>query len=244
MTNFLLALPLYWQYYLMGFILLPGIILGIYAQSKVNSTFSKFSNVMSESGKTAGEVAKIMLNSAGCDDIKVTNISGHLTDNYNHRTKTVSLSNSVYNSTSVASIGVAAHEVGHVLQYKTNYFPIKLRTFAITISNISSQLLMPLLITGLIFDFLIYTAFGYYFMWAGIIIFGLSVLVNLVTLPVEYNASHRATTILKESGLLTERETEQAKSVLNAAALTYVASLVYSILAFLRFVLVFAKRDD
>ena len=238
-----LGMSAYWTYYLMGIILLPGILLAIFAQIKVNSTFNKFSNVMSSSGRTASEVAKIMLNAAGCDDITVQKTSGHLTDNYNHRTKAVSLSNSVYDSTSVASIGIAAHEVGHVLQYKTNYFPIKLRSIAIVSSNISSVLLWPLVIIGLIFSSLLASSIGNIMVWAGIIIFGLSVLVNLVTLPVEYNASKRATTILKNSGLLTEEETDNAKKVLNAAALTYVAALVVSILNFLRFIIAI-KSDD
>lgn len=242
MFNFL-GLPLYWEYYLMGIILVPGLILGIIAQSRVNSTFDKYSNVMSASGRTAGEVAKIMLNAAGCNDIAVTKISGHLTDNYNHKTKMVSLSNSVHDSTSVAAIGVAAHEIGHVLQYKTNYAPIKLRKLAIGLSNISSTLLWPLVIVGLIFSFMLSSAYGDIMLWAGIAVFGLAVVVNLITLPVEYNASKRATTILQQSGLLTEEETSQSKKVLDAAALTYVAALVVSILSLLRFILAFRSRD-
>ena len=244
LSNFLLSTSLYWQYYLMGIILLPGIIFGIYAQNKVNKTFNTYSNITNEGGRTASEVAKIMLNAAGCNDIKIAKISGELTDNYNHSKKTVSLSNSVYDSTSVSAIGVAAHEVGHVLQYKTNYTPIKLRKFAIVASNISSNLLWPLVIIGLIFNFALASVAGDIILWSGVIVFSLAVLVNLVTLPVEYNASRRATTILKESGLLTEQESEQAGKVLNSAALTYVASLIISILNLLRFLLVFIKKDD
>lgn len=238
-----LGLSAYWSYYLMGIILVPGILLGIYAQSKVNSTFNKYANVMSNSGRSASEVAKIMLQTAGYNNISVVKINGHLTDNYNHKQKTVSLSNSVYDSTSVASIGIAAHEVGHVLQYKTNYLPIKLRTFAIVTSNISSTLLWPLVIMGLIFNFMLTGPIGNIVIWAGIAVFGLSVVVNLVTLPVEYNASKRATTILSQSGLLTEEETHQAKKVLNAAALTYVAALVVSILNLLRFIIAIRSDD-
>lgn len=242
--NFLLSISLYWEYYLMGIILLPGIIFGIYAQAKVNNAFNTYSNISNEGGRTASEVAKIILDSAGCNDVHIKKISGELTDNYNHSTKTVSLSNSVYNSTSVSAIGVAVHEVGHVLQYKTNYMPIKLRKFAILASNISSTLLWPLVFIGLIFNFALASSAGNIILWCGIAVFGLAVLVNLVTLPVEYNASHRATTILKQSGLLTHKETEQASKVLNAAALTYVAALVVSILNLLRFLLVFIRRDD
>lgn len=243
MTNFLL-LSFYFQYYLMGIILIPGIILGIYAQSKVNSTFGKYSKIPNANGKTASEVAKIMLNAAGCNDVTVTKINGNLTDNYNHSTKTVSLSSTVHDSTSVAAIGVAAHEIGHVLQYKTNYFPIKLRKLAIISSNISSSLLWPLLFFGLLLNFTMTSSIGIIAIWAGIIVFGLSVLVNLVTLPVEYNASRRATTILQESGLLDETETKQAKQVLGAAALTYVAALVVSILNLLRFILAIKSSSD
>ena len=238
-----LGISVYWTYYLMGIILVPGIILGIYAQAKVNSTYNKYSKVMAKSGRTASDVAKIMLESAGCNDVSVAKIDGNLTDNYNHKTKVVSLSNSVHNSSSVAAIGIAAHEVGHVLQYKTNYLPIKLRRFAIFASNLSSTLLWPLIFIGIIFNFLIVSSIGSIMIWAGIIVFGLSVLVNLVTLPVEYNASKRATTILQQSGILSEEETEEAGKVLKAAALTYVAALVVSILNLLRFVLAVKSRD-
>ena len=242
MINFLCD-SFYWDYYLLGIILIPGIIFALIAQNKVNSTFDKYANVMSESGRTASEVAKIMLNAAGCTDIQIAKTSGHLTDNYNHSKKTVSLSNSVYDSTSVAAIGVAAHEIGHVLQYKAHYLPIKLRTFAIHISNISSVLMWPLVIVGLLLNFLLTLEFGYILALAGVVVFGLSVIVNLVTLPVEYNASKRATEILGQSGLLTEQETAQAKQVLDAAALTYVAALVVSILNLLRFLLSIRSDD-
>lgn len=234
----------YWNYYIMGIIIIPGIILGIYAQHKVNATYDTYSVVMNKSGRTASEVARIMLNAAGCSNVSIAKISGHLTDNYNHRKQTVSLSSSVHDSTSVASIGIAAHEVGHVLQYKTHYLPIKLRSFAITASNISSSMLLPLIILGLVFNFLIISSIGNIMIWAGIIVFGLSVLVNLVTLPVEYNASRRATAILKESGLLDEEESLGAKKVLNAAALTYVAALVISLLELLRFILAVKSSND
>jgi len=243
MTQFLLS-SFYWQYYLMGIVLLPGIILGIYAQSKVNSTFGKYSKIPNASGRTASEVAKIMLSAAGCNDISVSRINGNLTDNYNHSTKTVSLSSTVHDSTSVAAIGVAAHEVGHVLQYKTNYLPIKLRKFAIYASNISSTLLWPLVFIGLILNFAVMSSAGMIVVWSGIVVFGLAVIANLVTLPVEYNASKRATTILKESGLLDETEAKQAKQVLSAAALTYVAALVVSILNLLRFILAIRSSRD
>ena len=238
-----LGLSYYWTYYLLGILLIPGIIFSIYAQAKVTSTYNKYSKSLSESGKTAKDIAEIMLESAGCHDIEVARVEGHLTDNFNPKTKTVSLSDSVYDSSSVAAIGVAAHEIGHVLQHKTNYFPIKLRTLAITTSNLSSTLLWPLLIIGLILNSVVVSTLGNYLIWAGIIMFSLAVVVNLVTLPVEYNASKRATKILQQSGILTREETQEAKAVLNAAALTYVAALVVSILNLLRLVLSIRSSD-
>jgi len=238
-----LGFSFYWQYYLMGIILLPGLLLGIYAQNKVTRTYAKYSKVSSEKGMTASEVARLLLSQAGCNDHIVTKISGNLTDNYNSKTKTVSLSNTTYDSTSVAAIGVATHEIGHVLQHKTNYFPLKLRKVAIACSNISSQLLWPLVVLGAILSFVSFTSIGSIALWSGIAVFGLSVLVNLVTLPVEYNASKRATQILEQSGILTIAETNQAKEVLNAAALTYVASLVISLLSLLRFILAVKSSD-
>ena len=243
MTQFLL-LSTYWEYYLMGIILIPGILFGIYAQIKVNNTYDKFSRIPNAGGRSARDVARIILDSAGCSNVDIQKIGGSLTDNFNPSTNVVSLSTSVCDSTSVAAIGIAAHEVGHAIQHKTNYFPMKLRKVAIISSNISSTLLWPLIIVGLLFNFLLVPTIGMYMVWAGIIVFGLSALVNLVTLPVEYNASRRATTILKQSGILNEIETKQAKQVLDAAALTYVAALVVSILNLLRFVLVFLRSRD
>ena len=243
MTQFLL-LSAYWEYYLMGVILIPGIILGLYAQSKVNMTYDKFSRIPNVAGRTASEVARIILDAAGCNNVQVQKISGNLTDNFNPTTNVVSLSESVCNSTSVAAIGIAAHEVGHAIQHKTDYFPMRIRKVAIVASNVSSTMLWPLVIMGLIFNFFLIPSVGMFMVWAGIIVFGLAALVNLITLPVEYNASKRATTILKQSGLLNETETSQAKKVLDAAALTYVAALVVSILNLLRFVLVFARSRD
>jgi len=243
MSQFLL-LSTYWTYYLMGIILIPGILLGIYAQFKVSSAYSKYSKIPSSRGKTAGEVARLILDAAGCEDVKIAHINGELTDNYNHSTKTVSLSSSVHSSTSVAAIGIAAHEVGHALQYKTNYALVHVRKVAIITSNITSTLLWPLVILGLVLNFAVMSSFGMIMVWAGISVFGIAALVNLVTLPVEYNASKRAIKILDESGILDEDEVPQAKKVLDAAALTYVAALVVSILNLLRFILAVKASND
>jgi len=228
------------QYYILGIILLPGILLAIYAQTKVNSTFQRYSEVTSEYGRPAHEIAKIFLEGAGLHDIEVVRTRGHLSDYYNHRKKVIALSESVYDSTSVSAIGVACHEVGHALQYKSDYLPIKIRNIIIPVCNAANNFLWLLIIMGVFF---FYTNFGIVFLWTGVIIFALSVLLNLVTLPVEYDASRRATELLKQSTVFNEYEVSGTEKVLNSAALTYVASLVVSVLNLLRLVLVlFSNR--
>lgn len=237
---------LYWHYYLLGIILLPGILLGIYAQTKVNNTYSTFSKVNAKCGKTAGEVARLLLDTAGLQNVKLTTVNGHMADYYDPTKKVVALSGT--NSTSVASIAIAAHEVGHALQYKTKYAPIYLRSAAIKLSNFSSQLLLPLVIISLICNFWLFptSSFGTILLWVNVGLFGLSTLISLITLPVEYNASKRATQVLKQSGILVGEENTYAKKMLNAAALTYVASLLISILSLLRilYVVLSINRRD
>ena len=234
---------LYWEYYLMGIILLPGIILAIWAQSKVTLTYKKYNKVLGAKGYTGAEVVEKMLQANGINDVTISQISGELTDNYNPRTKVISLSQNAYSGTTIADLGVAAHECGHAIQHAKNYAPLKFRTFLAVASNISSKLLWPLIIVGLIFGVAYQTTFGTVVLYAGISFFGLSVLFSLITLPVELNASKRAIKSLVDVGALDEMEVKGAKSVLNAAALTYVAALVVSILELLRFVLVFVARD-
>lgn len=244
MFNLLLA-GTYFEYYLMGIILIPGVLLAIYAQSRVSMTFARCNKIKVQSGKTGGEVARMLLDTAGLQDITIQVQGENMSDYYDHKNKVISLSKNSFSNDTVAALGVAIHEVGHALQYKSNYAPIKLRTFAITCSNISSKLLWPLVILGFIFGFgSMNGAIGNYFVWAGLIFFGLSVLVNLVTLPVEYNASRRATKILQSSGILNTEETAECKKMLSAAALTYLASFVVSILELLRFFIVFVHRNN
>lgn len=233
---------MYLEYYILGIILLPGIILAIYAQSKVSYTFHKYSTCLSSCGKTASEVARMFLDFAGLKDIQIIKVKGELTDYYHHSKKILALSESVYDSSSISALGVACHEVGHALQYKSNYLPIKIRNFIIPICNIVNNMLWVFVILGAIF---FYTNIGIWFWYVGVGAFALSVLVNLITLPVEYNASNRALKLLKDSTILTEEETEYAKQVLRAAGLTYVAGLIVSILNLLRLVLVLSrnKRD-
>lgn len=231
---------MYFDYYLMGILLLPGIILAIYAEFKVESNFNKYSTIKAECGRTASEIARLFLDNAGLQDIKIVRVRGHLTDYYNHRERTIALSDVVFDSYSIASIGIACHEVGHALQYKVNYMPIILRNMIVHMCNFTNKMMWILIIIGAIFY---YTTIGSIFVWAGIGIFALSVILNLVTLPVEYNASHRATQILLKSTVLNEEEVDGAKKVLSSAALTYVASLVISILNLIRLILSFVAHS-
>lgn len=238
---------MYFEYYLMGIILLPGIILATIAQIKVSKSFSAFSKVTASCGKTASEVARMLLDQKGLTDISVIKTNGHLTDYYDSKKKVIALSSSVYDSSSIAAIGVAAHEVGHAYQYAEKYIPIKIRQAVIPIANFASTMLWPLVVLGLIFNFAVFpgSIVGNVLLWCGIAVFGLSVLVNLATLPVEYNASNRAIKTLQLTNTLTPEELNGAKQVLKSAALTYFASLVISMLNLLRFLLVFARfRSD
>ena len=240
---------LYWEYYVMGIILLPAIILAIYAQCKVTSTYKKYSNELSQKGMKSQDLARLLLDCADLQEIQVIRVNGELTDYYDHKHKTVALSSSTYNSSSISALGVTAHEVGHALQYKNNYLPIKLRSIIIPIVNIWSNLLWPLVILGIILNFAVLptSAAGKVLMWIGIGFYGLIALLDVITLPVEYNASHRAIKILEQSEILDKEETNKARKVLGAAALTYVASLLNSLLNLLRFILVFvmhSKKDD
>lgn len=232
---------MYWDYYILGIILLPGLILAIYAQTKVTSTFNKYSKAISESGKTASEIARMFLDYAGLKDINIIRVRGELTDYYNHRKKVIALSESVYDSASISALGVACHEVGHALQYKTNYLPIKIRNFIIPICNFANNMLWIFIVLGAIF---FYSNLGIIFWYIGVGVFALSVILNLITLPVEYNASNRALQLLEKSTVLNVEETKCAKEVLYSAGLTYVASLVVSILNLLRLILVLRRNRD
>ncbi|HEY8423734.1 MAG TPA: zinc metallopeptidase [Clostridia bacterium] len=231
-------------YYITGIVLIPGLLLAIYAQFKVSSAYSTYSRVNSASGVTAYEMARAVLNRAGLYNIQIQEIPGTLTDHYDHENKAIRLSRGVFNSSSVAALGVAAHEVGHALQYAENYFPVKLRNALVPIINITSRIMWPLVLFGLIFGLAVPgNPIGDIVIYAGLIFYGSSVLFSLVTLPTEFNASKRAAALLSSSGILTRAETEQAKQVLDAAAWTYIASLVTAILSLLRFfAIIFLSR--
>lgn len=233
-----------WLYILLGVVLLPGIIFASVVQTKLKTTYSKYNKVFSSKNVKANQMARAILDAEGLQNVQVARIKGNLTDNYNPKTKVLSLSEGVYDSCSLSALGVAAHEIGHAIQDKENYKPLRIRNLFIGISNFASKLLLPLIILSVIFMFLptSYSTWVIVFASLGIGSFGISVLINLITLPVEYDASRRAREILLQSGLLNDEEVEPVKKVLNAAALTYVASLIVSILSFLRIVLWFLIR--
>ena len=216
-----------------------GAVLSMAASAKVNSTFSKYSKVRSMTGMTGEDAAKRLLNSQGIYDVTVRPVKGQLTDHYDPRTKTVNLSESVFHSTSVAAIGVAAHECGHAMQDNVGYVPLTLRGAIVPVANIGSQAAFPLIIIGVLIG-----GMGSPLVNIGLILFSLAVIFQLITLPVELNASRRAITLLDQVGILGGQEVNQTRKVLGAAALTYVAALAASVLQLLRLVILFGGRRD
>lgn len=212
-----------------------GMVLSLAASAYVKHTFSKYDQVKSVNQVTGTSAAQYILNSQGIHNVGVQQISGDLTDNYDSRNKLLSLSQSTARSTSVAAIGVAAHECGHAVQDAQNYFPLRLRASLVPVANIGSQMAMPIILIGL----LLQTQF---LIQVGLIAFSLAFLFQVVTLPVEFNASRRALAILGEGGLLTPEELPQARKVLIAAALTYVAAAISTLLQLLRLVILFGGR--
>lgn len=227
----------YWLYYALGIVMIPGIILGIWAQTKVISTFNEYNKVETKHGKKASDVARYMLDGSGCINTKIQPIRGELTDNYNPKTNTVSLSESVYSQSTIAAIGVTAHEIGHVIQHREKYTPIKARNLLVPIINISGYLMWPLIILGIVLEFSYYATAADILIYLGIGVYALNTLFCLITLPIELNASKRAEKMLLATAELDQEEIKGVKKVLNAAALTYVAALVTSILSLLRLVL-------
>lgn len=216
-------------------IVLPAMIFSVFAQILVNSTFSQYSKIATRSGMTAADAARRLLDANGLQGVTVNCIPGKLTDHYDPRTRTLQLSEAVYASSSSAAIGVACHEAGHAIQHADGYAPLSLRMQIIPVCNIGSRLAMPLFLIGLLF-----AAFdlGAWFMLAGIACFSLATLFQLVTLPVEFNASRRALAGIRESHLMAEDELPGARRVLSAAAMTYVAALAVSLLSLLRLIVI------
>ena len=221
---------------------LPFVILSIWASTNVNSTFKRYSKVFSRRGLTGAQAAEQVLRNNGVYNVRIERISGNLTDHYDPKTNVIRLSDNVYGNTSAAAIGVACHEAGHAVQYAQNYAPIKLRAAIIPVTNIGSMLAMPLIMLGLILNFM--TEFSYTFVYIGIGCFGLSLLFQLITLPVEFNASNRAVAAISEAGILENEELKGARKTLRAAALTYVAAAAVSLMQLLRLILIFGGRRD
>lgn len=230
-----------YSYLLYLLILLPCLVFSAWASARVNSTYSAFDKVPNASCMTGYDAATRLMAKRGlAGSISVNRVNGKLTDHYNPAKKQVNLSTATYGSASVAAVAVAAHEVGHVMQKHEGYVPYKIRNILVPITNIGSRLALPVIIVGLILDLLALVAqpIGEYVVYVGIALYGLSTLFMLATLPVEFNASKRARLMLVEDGILTPEEAHGAKKVLSAAALTYVASLLISLVYFLRLVII------
>ena len=219
------------------FYMLPGLLLMLYAQFKVRHSFSKYGKVTNSRGLTGADAAREVLRQNGVDGVRIEHVSGNLSDHYDPRTNVIRLSDDVYNSTSVAAVGVAAHEAGHAVQYAKSYGPIKLRAAIIPVCNIGSQLGIPLALIGAIIGIM-----G--LVYVGIALFSLALVFQLVTLPVEFNASRRAINAINSTAILTKEEASGAKAVLSAAAMTYVAAMIQTLLTLLYYLSRFTGRRD
>lgn len=218
-------------------LVVPALIISLIAQFRVKSAFSRYSQERCVSGLTGAETARRILALNGIDDIRIEHISGDLTDHYSPTEKVIRLSDSVYNAQTIAAVGVAAHECGHAVQYAVGYAPIKLRNAIIPVTNIGSTLSFPILLIGLLLNFQTLVL-------VGIALFSLVTLFQLLTLPVEFDASRRALKTIDERGMLTQEEYAGAKKVLTAAAMTYVAALLTSLAQLIRLLILFGRRSD
>ena len=230
-----------WTYIIL---VLPFVLLSMWASANVNSTFKKYAQQYSSRRITGAEAAQRVLHAHGVRNVRIERVSGNLTDHFDPTTNVIRLSDGVYDNTSTAAIGVACHEAGHAVQYAQNYGPIKLRAAIIPVTNLGSKLAMPLILIGLLLS-----AFGSIstgLVYLGIACFSLSLIFQLVTLPVEFNASRRAMATIESAGLLTVEEQKGAKKTLKAAAMTYVAATAVSLMQLLRLVMLFGgrRRDD
>lgn len=229
-----------WTYIVL---VLPAMLFAMWASSRVNSTFKKYRNTRNSRGLTGAQAAHWVLDRNGLSNVPIEHISGSLTDHYDPSANVVRLSDDVYGSTSTVAIGVACHEVGHAIQHATNYAPVKIRTAIVPITNLGAKLSVPLIILGLILS-----SFGEVFVtiaYIGCALYGLVTIFQLVTLPTEFNASSRALKTIEETNLLQGEEFRQAKQVLSAAAMTYVAALAVSLAQLMRFlIIVGGRRND
>lgn len=224
------------SWYTSMWILIPAVLLGIYAQIKVKTAFNRWSKVGNAAGLSGAEAADRILKAAGVSGVTIQPATGFLSDNYNPMNRTLNLSEEVYSSTSIAAVGVAAHEAGHAIQHARGYFPLALRTVLVPAAQFGNFLWIILFMAGFFFN-------SPTMMWAGILIFSAAVAFTIITLPVEFNASSRAVRALDDSGILVSNELQGAKAVLGAAALTYVAAALMAILQLLRLILLARGRD-
>ena len=221
-------------------IVLPCVLLSLWASSNVNSTFNKYANQHSMRRITGAQAAQKVLSANGITGVRIERVSGNLTDHYDPRTNVIRLSDSVHDATSTAAIGVACHEAGHAVQYSQSYAPIKLRAAIVPVTNFASKLAMPLILLGLLLTF--FENFSFTLVYLGIGCFGLAVIFQLITLPVEFNASRRAMIAIEQSNILTEEEQKGARKTLTAAALTYVAATAVALAQLLRLLIIFGGR--
>lgn len=244
-------MPYYGYGYYYGFdmtyiyLVLPCILLSLWASHNVNSTFEKYSRQFSVRRLTGAEAARRVLHANGVHGVRIDRVSGKLTDHFDPKTNVIRLSDSVYDSTSTAAIGVACHEAGHAVQYAVGYAPIKLRAAIIPLTNFGSRIAMPLILAGIVFS--TFGAFSDTLVYLGIACFGFSLVFQLVTLPVEFNASRRAIQTIEETGILTDEEQRGAKKTLKAAAMTYVAATAVALAQLLRLIAIFGRgrrRND
>jgi len=231
------------------FFLYPAFIISIlvsfYAQIKVSTTFNKYSRVNTFRGKNAAEVAQMILSSNGLYDVRVERVSGNLTDHYDPRDNVLRLSDSVYSSSSAAAVGVAAHEAGHAIQHAKGYLPIVIRSKLVPVTNFASRISWLVILLGAVMMFFAAVSdIGYLVVMAGIGLFSLTALFQLVTLPCEFNASKRALECLRESGWYSDKELSASKKVLSAAAMTYVAALFVTLMQIFRLLAIYGRRRE
>ena len=218
-------------------LVLPFVIFSLICSARVNSTFQRFSKQHSIRRITGAQAAQRVLSANGVSGVKIERVSGNLTDHFDPRSNVIRLSDDVYNSTSTAAIGVACHEAGHAVQYAQSYGPIKLRAAIIPVTSIGSKLAMPLILLGVVLS--VFSEYSYGLVYVGIACFALSLIFQLVTLPVEFNASNRALRAIEDGNILTEEEQKGAKKVLRAAAMTYVAATAVALMQLLRLIMIF-----
>ena len=233
-------MPFFYYYDPTYILVLIGAVLSLWASATVKSTYNKYSRVDSYSGLTGAQAAAQILRQAGIYDVRIEHVSGNLTDHYDPKARVLRLSDSVYGSNSVAAIGVAAHECGHAIQDQEDYVPLRFRSAFVPVANLGTQVAFPILLLG------VFLGSSHFLIQVGLLCFFFGVLFQLITLPVEFNASGRAVRILRETGMMSDDELSKTKKVLSAAAMTYVAAAAASILSMLRLIILFGgnRRRD